>query len=128
MTKQCPCNDELDYENCCKPFHQGKLAPSAEKLMRSRYSAYVLKLEDYLIKTWHPSKKPKKLDLQNDQTKWLGLKIISTKKGLENDFEGEVEFEAKFEIDGKTHLMIEKSKFVKRSNAWIYKEGKVINS
>ncbi len=122
---QCPCNPTELYENCCKVFHYGVSPDTAEKLMRSRYSAYVLKLEDYLLKTWHPSKKPKKLDLQGDDTKWLGLQIVSTKKGQARDFEGQVEFIASFEQDGKKLKMQECSKFVKRSGAWLYKEAKV---
>jgi SEC-C motif-containing protein len=56
----CPCG-HTSYARCCGPLHEGGIASSAEALMRSRYSAYVLKREDYLLATWHPSTRPASL-------------------------------------------------------------------
>ncbi|MBJ7449651.1 MAG: hypothetical protein JHC93_04750, partial [Parachlamydiales bacterium] len=53
--KTCPCHSSLDYEKCCKPFHDGIPAPTALALMRSRYSAYALHLIEYIIATTHPT-------------------------------------------------------------------------
>ncbi|PKO50713.1 MAG: hypothetical protein CVU26_09595, partial [Betaproteobacteria bacterium HGW-Betaproteobacteria-2] len=72
----CPCGSNRTYDNCCQPYHNGLVVPTAVALMRSRYSAYVLRLEGYLLKTWHPDTRPDHLGLENDtQTKWLGLSV-----------------------------------------------------
>jgi len=70
----CPCGGE-NYDTCCGRYHHGTPAPDAASLMRSRYSAFVLKLEDYLLATWHPDTRPASLDLDTDNTKWLGLEV-----------------------------------------------------
>lgn len=60
--EQCPCGQQQTYAQCCAPYHQGTaIAPTAELLMRSRYSAYVLAIKEYLLSTWHESTRPKKL-------------------------------------------------------------------
>jgi len=75
MNTPCPCQSSLDYNICCGRYHKGKLfAPTAEALMRSRYSAYSLKLGRYLFKTWHKSTRPELQSLfQEDDTEWLVL-------------------------------------------------------
>ena len=72
----CPCGSKRGYAQCCEPLHQRLInAATAEALMRSRYSAYVLLLSDYVADTWHISTRPQDLDLGKDtQTKWLGLR------------------------------------------------------
>ncbi|MFM8535398.1 MAG: YchJ family protein [Acidimicrobiia bacterium] len=59
----CPCASGQSYASCCKPFHDGQPAPTAECLMRSRYAAYALKFSAYLLSTWHPSARPPTLDV-----------------------------------------------------------------
>ena len=118
---KCPCNPANEYVNCCKVFHDGKPAPTAEKLMRSRYSAYALKMEDYIFKTWHSSSKPAILGLNGDNTKWVGLQVLNKVKGEETDQDGYVEFIASFEQNGKLGVMHETSYFVKEFGAWLYK-------
>src|SRR5665647_943856 len=66
----CPCGG-ADYAACCGLYHNGTPAPDAAAMMRSRYSAYMLKLEAYLFATWHSSTRPAALDLAADNTKWL---------------------------------------------------------
>jgi SEC-C motif-containing protein len=63
ISTPCPCGSPHPYDACCQPLHQGAAAASAEALMRSRYSAYVLGLEDYLLATWHADTRPAALDL-----------------------------------------------------------------
>jgi SEC-C motif-containing protein len=63
----CPCGNNAGYARCCGPLHDGAVAQTAEMLMRSRYSAYVLKREDYLLATWHPSTRPANLKLASQQ-------------------------------------------------------------
>lgn len=116
----CPCGSGALYQDCCEPYHLSLAAPSAEKLMRSRYSAYVLGLEEYLLDTWHPSTRPQYLNLANDRTKWLGLEV----KRLEpNDESAIVEFIARYKINGKAEKLHETSRFKRIAQRWFYVDG-----
>ena len=84
--------------------------------MRSRYSAYVLKLEDYLLATWHTSTRPASLDFAGE--KWLGLDI----KKHRNE-SNTVEFVARYKIGGRAHRMHEISRFVFADGRWFYLDG-----
>lgn len=91
--------------------------------MRSRYTAYVLGNEDYLLATWHTSTRPASLDLSTEPaTKWLGLKILQTREGMTNDQNGVVEFVARYKINGKAYKLHEVSAFVKQAGQWFYKD------
>ncbi len=124
MTKACPCESGHIYQHCCAPYHFGEKAPNAEALMRSRYSAYVLQLERYLLNTWHPSTRPASLNLENDQnTKWLGLTI----KNVEtiNDTQATVEFVARYKIGGnRAERLHEISQFT-LTDQWYYVSGDI---
>ncbi len=116
----CPCG-ATDYAACCGRYHNGVAAPDAEALMRSRYSAYVLKLEAYLLDTWHPRTRPAVLDLAADGAKWLGLEV---KKHLsESDDSATVEFVARYKIGGRAYRLHEISHFVREEGRWFYVEG-----
>lgn len=120
----CPCGGG-GYARCCQPFHAGERAPpDAERLMRSRYSAYVLKLEAYLRSTWHPRTRPAALDLANDsETRWLGL---SVKAHQQTDADhATVEFVARYKIGGRAHRMHEVSRFLREDGRWFYVDGDV---
>lgn len=92
--------------------------------MRSRYSAYTLKLDDYLLQTWHADTRPDTLDLASDTaTKWLGLKVISVEKQPEQT--AKVEFIARFKVNGKAERMHEISRFVLIEGRWYYLDGNV---
>lgn len=89
--------------------------------MRSRYSAYVLKLEDYLFATWYPDTRPTTLDLEADAVKWLGLEV---KRHEQPDGEhATVEFVARYKTDGRAQRLHEISRFVRESDAWLYVDG-----
>ena len=82
-TALCPCQSSLYYEDCCGRFHSGNLFPeTAEQLMRSRYSAFVLKNIPYIVQTTVPSQQTlldeKALQDWADETQWLGLDIVKT--------------------------------------------------
>lgn len=111
----CPCGG-ANYAACCGPFHAGDPAPDAQRLMRSRYSAYVLKLEDYLLATWHTSSRPTSLDFTGE--KWLGLDIRK-----HNTESNTVEFVARYKIGGRAHRMHEISRFVFEDGRWFYLDG-----
>ena len=121
----CPCGRPQTYAQCCEPYHQGQqVAPTAEALMRSRYSAYTLALKDYLLETWHFSTRPKQLELDT-KTSWLGLKIKACEAGTEQDSEGSVQFVARYKIQGKAHRLVENSRFIKQQGRWFYVDGDI---
>ena len=128
MKKQqntCPCGSDMDMMQCCGKYLSGdEIAPTAEALMRSRYSAYVTGNEDYLLATWHESTRPKTLGLEQDKlTKWVGLSIKVTQKGRQQDQEGVVEFVARYKVNGKAERLHESSRFVKEQGEWFYLDG-----
>lgn len=119
----CPCGSGKPYGECCAPLHRGeRSAATAEALMRSRYSAYVLKDGDYLRATWHPSTRPALLELEGDTTRWLGLRILATAQGGEGDESGSVEFAADY-AGGQLH---ERSRFVRERGQWRYLDGELL--
>ncbi|MDX8379288.1 MAG: YchJ family metal-binding protein [Gallionella sp.] len=113
----CPCG-KGNYDSCCGPYHQGAIAADAESLMRSRYSAYVLKLSPYLLASWHASTRPAALDLATDTTKWLGLEIKNS-HALSFDH-ATVKFVARYKISGRAHCRHEVSQFLRVAGQWRY--------
>lgn len=90
--------------------------------MRSRYTAYSLGKELYLLNTWHESTRPLQLDLGQDKAiKWTGLEILSA-PGTNNN-EGFVEFVARFKQNGKAGKLRERSRFIKDADRWLYVNG-----
>ncbi|MDP4030345.1 MAG: YchJ family metal-binding protein [Gallionella sp.] len=118
--KSCPCG-AADYAACCGRYHGGSNAPDAATLMRSRYSAYVLKLEAYLLATWHPDTRPAALDLAADNAKWLGLEVKNHTQ--ESPDRATVEFVARYKIGGRAHRLHEVSNFVREEGRWFYVDG-----
>jgi SEC-C motif domain protein len=118
----CPCESSKPYSACCGLYHLGQAAPTAEALMRSRYTAFVMGLEKYLLQTWHPETRPATLNLNEDPpTKWLGLQI----KHAENTSEttATVEFVARYKIGCKAVRMHELSQFIYIEGRWYYQTG-----
>lgn len=89
--------------------------------MRSRYSAYVLKQEAYLLATWHADTRPAMLDLHADNNKWLGVEV--KKHLLQSTEQATVEFVARYKIAGRAHRLHEISRFVKVEEQWFYVDG-----
>ncbi len=123
----CPCESGHPYTACCAPFLAGEEpAPTAEALMRSRYSAYTRRDAAYLLRTWHSSTRPAALDLEQDTgLRWLGLKITKCSAGGINDKSGTVEFAARYKTGGKAGRMREISRFVREQGEWYYLDGEV---
>ncbi|MBU0482914.1 MAG: SEC-C domain-containing protein [Proteobacteria bacterium] len=123
----CPCNSDLAFNQCCGPFISGEEeAPTAEKLMRARYCAYVSRNQDYLLRTWHPASRPEELDMgEFKDVKWLGLEIVATEEGGENDQHGTVEFIARYLLKGQSSKIIEKSLFERQDGLWFYRDADV---
>lgn len=121
--ENCPCLSGEQYADCCGRFHRGDAeAPTAEQLMRSRYSAFVVQDAAYLLRTWHPDTRPAELDLDPDM-QWRRLDIVSTRRGGPLDSEGVVEFKAYFRHDGERGVHHETSRFLRVDRRWYYLNG-----
>ncbi|NRA24911.1 MAG: SEC-C domain-containing protein, partial [Oleispira sp.] len=107
------------YCDCCQPLHKGQSACSAEALMRSRFSAFALQLNDYLLSSWHPATRPTQLDLAVD-TQWKRLHIISANNDTQ---QGSVHFKAYYQEQDTWHLLEETSKFLFENGHWFYHSG-----
>jgi SEC-C motif-containing protein len=124
-TIHCPCGSNKNYADCCGRYLDGgESAPTAETLMRSRYSAYALLREDYVLATWHPPTRPVTLGLADDiATKWLGLEVKRHEQP-EPD-RAVVEFVARYKVNGRAHRLHETSRFVCENGRWFYVDGDV---
>ena len=123
----CPCRPVdavLPYTACCGAFHtepHRALAPNAEALMRSRYSAFVLDLTDYLLATWHPSTRPTSIEPNPVGLKWLGLEV--RRHLLQDADHATVEFVARSKLGGRAQRLHETSRFVRVQGRWLYLDG-----
>ena len=107
------------YAECCGPVHaHAAWPPTAEALMRSRYSAFALSNSEYLLRTWHPRTRPDRLDL--DDRTWTGLTITDLVDGSQNDLMGIVEFTATWAAGRERGSQSERSAFVRRAGRWFY--------
>ena len=95
-------------------------APDAESLMRSRYSAFVLKRADYLLATWHASTRSADVS-PDDTTKWLGLDV--RRHTVTDADHAEVEFVARYRTAGRGVRIHELSRFVREAGRWYYLDG-----
>jgi SEC-C motif-containing protein len=112
------------YADCCGRYHAGPQqgqAPDAEALMRSRYSAYVRELADYLQQTWHPSTRPTEPLHFEPGLRWLGLEV-KRHRAIDADH-AEVAFVARSKLGGRAHRLAETSRFVREGGRWFYVDG-----
>lgn len=120
--KECPCGSVFPYTDCCGSLIRGGTgADTAEDLMRSRYTAHVMKEWDYLVETRHPDERKglRDLETENEGVEWKKLEVFHSEGGLE-DQEGEVTYAATFEKDGKEETLRETAKFIKEGGRWYY--------
>lgn len=123
-TATCPCGSDKPLEQCCAHYHRGLPAPTAEALMRSRYSAYVLGLIDYLRATTLPAQQAG-LDLPAISawslgSNWLGLTVESSEVFAGQPEHARVTFTARWRDAGGEHSHRECSAFVRAGNAWYF--------
>jgi SEC-C motif-containing protein len=129
----CPCGGP-SYDTCCQPFIEGTaLPPTAEQLMRSRYTAYALRNEHYLKATWHPSTRPAEpIISKNEKLQWLGLEVKSALRLRQRKAEAKagedfVEFVARLRVDGRGQRLHELSRFLQEPGEgglrWFYVDG-----
>jgi SEC-C motif-containing protein len=120
----CPCGSGRAYAACCGRYHAGETAPDAESLMRSRYSAYVLGREDYLLATWHPATSPRALELDaTPRPQWQGLTVKSHVPLDESH--ATVEFVARYKLNGRAFRLHESSRFERVDGSWLYVDGEI---
>jgi SEC-C motif-containing protein len=117
----CPCGSGAPHERCCGPWLDGAAAPTAEALMRSRYSAHVLGRIDYLMATWDaPDADAAAVEKWARESEWLGLEIVSAA-------ESTVEFRARYrDKAGVEHVHHERSRFRRREGRWVYVDGAAV--
>ena len=119
----CPCGTGRSLLACCGRYHAGGAAPDAEHLMRSRYSAYVLGLNDYLRATWHSSTRPAEQQLAGGPAlKWLGLEVRCF---IETGEAASVSFVARYKQGGRAGRLVETSRFVREAGRWYYVDGDI---
>ena len=125
-SRRCPCTSGFTWEDCCGPILAGERpAPTAEALMRSRFSAFATGDRDHLLHSWHPRTRPRSLDL-DESMRWYRLDIESTSKGSLFDTTGEVTFTAYYRIKGDgAGTLHEHSRFERLDGNWVYVDGVV---
>jgi len=125
----CPCGNTKSFSQCCAPYIEGAKAPTAEALMRSRYSAFAKGQVDYIKKTTAPEAlqdfDEEATGKWSTQSKWLGLKVLSTEKGGIDDLKGKVEFVARYSLNGQETEHHEVSEFRRepKDQRWYFVEG-----
>ncbi|WP_415137979.1 YchJ family protein [Microbacterium sp.] len=123
--QRCPCGSGDLFSGCCGPLLAGEtLAPTAERLMRSRYTAFVRQDGEYLRASWHPSTRPSAIEFE-PSLEWRRLLIVDRSGGGPFDRDGVVEFEAFWRQDGDRGSMRERSRFVREDRRWFYVDGDV---
>lgn len=119
----CPCGTGKNFLECCGTFiEMHENAPSAETLMRSRYTAYTLGDIAYINKTMQG----KPLEELDQSIHWLGLCVLKTTQ--KTDHRAYVEFIAKYQKLDQIHLLHEKSEFLFENGSWYYVDGLIIPS
>ena len=128
---RCPCGADggdqaKTYADCCGRYlDNGETAPTAKALMRSRYTAYTLGREEYLLATWHRSTRPDSLGLAiAPRSQWLGLEVRRhEQRGADH---AAVEFVARYKVGGgRAHRLHEISQFVCEAGRWFYVNGNI---
>ncbi|HVU25009.1 MAG TPA: YchJ family protein [Opitutus sp.] len=120
----CPCGSGRSYETCCEPIIAGAPAPTAEALMRSRYTAYVKHAFEHLGRSLSAEQRKDydEADARRwaEKSEWLGLKILRTERGGPGDEDGLVEFAARFRAEGTEHEHLETALFAREDGKWVY--------
>jgi SEC-C motif-containing protein len=119
----CYCGSGKSLADCCGPILEGtRAAGTAEQLMRSRYSAYAVADNRYLLASHHRSTRPKSMDVGHGPA-WCGLTIVDVQGGDLSDDRGIVEFKALYRDGGIVKILHERSRFVRESGCWYYVDG-----
>ncbi|WP_416563346.1 YchJ family protein [Nocardia testacea] len=123
-TTPCPCRRGDIFGACCGPLLAGRPAPTAEALMRSRFTAFAVGDTGYLLRTWHADTRPAELEL-DPARRWLFVEIARTAGGGPFDESGTVEFTAHYRDPGGRGRLHETSRFRRVDGRWQYVDGEV---
>jgi len=119
ITTTCPCGWGEPFEACCGRYLAGTDAPTAEALMRSRFTAFAVGDAQYLLHSWHADTRPDTLELDDD-LEWKRLVVLATEQGSPFDDDGVVEFEAYYRQNGRRGVQHERSTFTRVERRWVY--------
>ncbi len=127
----CPCGSGRAFAQCCEPFILGaSLPPTAEALMRSRYSAYTVKAIDYICDGRAPEERQNvnrpMIEKWANSAKWQGLDIHSVEGGNAADTAGVIDFSVRFAMDGRSQVYREISTFRQEDGRWYYVNGRMV--
>lgn len=123
---RCPCGSGDVFGGCCAPILRSEvIAPTAERLMRSRYSAFVVGDVAHLRATWHASTRPAEIEVEPD-LHWRRLVVLDREAGGPFDREGVVEFSAHWVQHGERGALRERSRFVREERRWLYVDGDLL--
>lgn len=121
----CPCGLPAAYADCCGRLHRGEVkASTAEQLMRSRFSAFAVHDEAYLLRSWDPETRPADVDF-DPGLRWDRLEILGSTGGGPFHTEGTVEFRAHYRAHGAPGDLHENSRFRRDQGAWVYLDGDI---
>jgi SEC-C motif domain protein len=116
VSAPCPCGLPSSYDACCGRLHRGEVAaPTAELLMRSRYSAFAVGDADYLHATWDPRTRPRRVELDPGDRRTL-IKVLGATGGGLFDSTGTVRFRAHH----GGGVVAEDSAFRREGGRWLY--------
>lgn len=119
----CPCGSGLSLGVCCGPYLDGGAeAPTAEALMRSRFTAYVRRDGDYIARSWHSATRPADASLGSG-VEWERLEVLASEEGGLKHQRGWVEFVAEGRVDGRPQRLHEVSRFEREAGCWRYLDG-----
>ena len=143
LSQPCPCGAGPSAAECCARYFArpgdgdgaaaaGEAPPSAEALMRSRYTAYALGNIDHILATHHPDATGevdrKSTEKWSREATWLGLEIVSAEGGGLTDQTGEVEFIARYEVGGAALQHHERAQFRRHEGRWYYWDGAMVKA
>ena len=129
VNDKCPCGSDIKYKKCCALFHKGKLPETALELMKSRYSAYVVKDVKYIINTTdvnNPDFTPETQQWASDIEEFCNnseFKSLKVLEFIDGDYIAYVKFYVNLYIQNQDQSFTEKSEFVKVDNKWLYKNA-----
>lgn len=132
LVKPCPCGSNKEYDLCCALFHKGALPENALQLMKSRYSAYVLNIPDYIMMTTHPANAQylenkftwrRSIEKFSKNSFFHSLEVLDFK---ERNTVATVTFTAYVSQEGHDATFTEKSYFEKIGSHWLYRGGKLV--
>ncbi len=129
----CHCSSGQDESSCCTPILSSTHpAATAEALMRARYSAYVTRNIDFIMASTLPASRSDSdetaMRAWAEQAEWESLEIVDTRQGQETDSRGEVEFIARYRLQGVAQQHHERSAFIKHEGIWFFQDGQVLAS